>query len=516
VTVGVGDNPWALDRRTFLTGLGRGAAGLTLGRLALGGAASFLPLGLGACTSPGRRRPNIVFILIDDLGWRDVGAYGSPFHQTPNIDRLAAEGMHFTDAYAASPVCSPTRASIMTGKYPARVGITDWIGGAQRGMLLPAPNEEQLPLTEVTLAEAFREGGYATGFVGKWHLGGEGFLPQDQGFESNVAGHEAGHPASYWWPYTSGDPERDYWDVPGLDEGVPGEYLTDRLTDEALRFLDAHHERPFLLFLSHYAVHTPVQAREEDSAPYREARERELPGETPFGTEHDRAWTRLRQDRPEYAGMVAAVDRSVGRVMDRIAELDLERDTVVVFMSDNGGLSTLAGSRSGPTCNLPLRAGKGWLYEGGIREPLVVRWPGQVRAGSRCIEPVISTDFYPTLLGLAGLDPRPDQHRDGRDLGPLLRETGPLERDALFWHFPHYHGSGNRPSAAVRSGRWKLIEWFEDGALELYDLDEDPAEQHDLSGQEPERATELHRRLQTWRLQTGARLPVPNPDWKGP
>jgi arylsulfatase A-like enzyme len=494
-----------MDRRRFLGRVGLGVAGLATAPLAGS---------LTGCTGL-RRLPNILFILIDDMGWRDTGVYGSPFHHTPHIDRLAGTGMRFTDAYAACPVCSPTRASIMTGKYPARIGITDWIGGADRGMLLPPKNEEQLPLSEITLAEAFREAGYATGFVGKWHLGGPGFLPQDQGFAVNVAGHAAGHPASYWWPYTSGDPDRTYWDVPGLDEGVPGEYLTDRLTTEALTFLETHRDHPFLLMVSHYAVHTPIQAPEERTISYRERRERELPGETPLGREHDRATTRLRQDESEYAGMVVGVDESVGRIMTRLAELGLQRDTIVVFMSDNGGLSTLAGARGGPTCNLPLRAGKGWLYEGGIREPLIVSWPGRIQAGSIHREPVISNDFYPTLLTLAGLPPLPGQHLDGCDLSPLLTGRGSLGREALFWHFPHYHGSGSRPSGAVRAGRWKLIEWFEDGTREVYDLETDPGEAHDLAALQPARCDELHGLLTAWRSRVGARMPTPNREWKG-
>lgn len=490
-----------LPRRDFLRTLGLGAAGLSVS-----------PFGPLACEGPGgggdRRPPNFVFFLVDDLGWRDPGVFGSTFHLTPQIDRLAASGMRFTQAYAASPVCSPTRASLLTGRHPARLDITDWIGGKQRGDLLPAEYRDHLPQEEVTLAEVLKGAGYATGYFGKWHLGDAPHLPESQGFDVNVGGTGAGQPASYFYPYKAQEGKDPYWDVPDLEGGTEGEYLTDRLTEEALSFVSDHRDGPFLLYLAHFAVHTPIQSKAELTQRYT-ARRDSLPAPGGPGTEkeHGRATTRLVQDDPAYAGMVQSVDESLGRILDRVRDLGLEESTIVLFMSDNGGLSTVAGDRAGPTTNEPLRAGKGWLYEGGIREPMIIRWPGVVEKGSVASEPVMSTDFFPTMLAMAGVSPPRGVELDGLSLEPLLRGEGHLDRDALFWHFPHYHGSGNRPSGAVRVGPWKLIEWFEDGQVELYNLDEDPEEAHDRSGDEPERARELQERLRAWRTGVGANMP---------
>jgi arylsulfatase A-like enzyme len=455
--------------------------------------------------------PNFIFLLVDDLGWRDLGSFGSAFHDTPNIDGLAAGGVRFTQAYTASPVCSPTRASILTGKHPARLQITDWIGGSQRGLLLPAQYRDRLPLEEVTLAEALREAGYATGYVGKWHLGDHPYFPEAQGFDSNVGGHGAGHPVSYFSPYRAPEGRDSRWDVPGLEGGEEGEYLTDRLTDEALAFIGANGNRPFLLYFAYYSVHTPIQAKPELEAKYA-ARGGGLDESVPFETEHGRARTRLRQDHPAYAGMVESVDESVGRMLSRLEELGISENTIVFFMSDNGGLSTVSGERVGPTSNVPLRAGKGWLYEGGIRVPLLVRWPGRAEAGIVSDAPVLSTDFYPTILQMAGLPARPEQHLDGRSLVPLLSGAGELDREALHFHFPHYHGSGNRPSGAIRVGDLKLVEWFEDGVVELYDLAQDPGEREDLAPARPGLARDLHGRLEAWRLEVGAQMPQQDPD----
>jgi arylsulfatase A-like enzyme len=490
-----------LPRRDFLRALGLGVTGLSV--------SSFGPLACERSRGDGDRRPpNFVFFLVDDLGWRDAGVFGSTFHLTPHIDRLAASGMRFTQAYAASPVCSPTRASLLTGRHPARLDITDWIGGSQRGRLLPAEYRHHLPQEEVTLAEALKGAGYAAGYFGKWHLGDAPNLPVSQGFDVNVGGTGAGQPASYFYPYRAPEGQDPYWDVPDLEGGREGEYLTDRLTDEALSFISDHRDGPFLLYLAHFAVHTPIQSRAELRERYA-ARRDSLP--TPRGArtelEHGRATTRLVQDDPAYAGMVQSVDESLGRILDRIQDLGLEENTIVLFMSDNGGLSTVAGDRAGPTTNDPLRAGKGWLYEGGIREPMVIRWPGVAEGGSVAVEPVMSTDFFPTMLAMAGVSPPEGVQLDGLSLEPLLRGEEHLDRDALFWHFPHYHGSGNRPSGAVRVGPWKLIEWFEDGQVELYNLDEDPEELHDRSGDDPERARELLERLRAWRTEVGANMP---------
>ncbi len=325
-------------------------------------------------------RPNVVLMVADDLGWIDTGAYGSTFYETPAIDRLAREGARFTEFYTASPVCSPTRASIMTGQHPARVGITDWIGGAQRGRLLPAPYLSELPLEHVTVGEAFREAGYATGYAGKWHLGAGEFMPAGQGFGETYAVNGAGQPTSYFFPYRRERPAAQ--DVPGLDDGTAGDYLTDRITDKAIGFIERHRSVPFFFVLSHYAVHTPLEAPQAIVAKYAEKAGGPLDvSEAAFEAEGP-SFTKLRQDHPTYAAMIEATDRSVGRILDTLGALDLTRSTIVVFVSDNGGLSTLTRRGPGtPTSNAPLRSGKGWLYEGGIRAPLIVRGPAVAGPG---------------------------------------------------------------------------------------------------------------------------------------
>jgi arylsulfatase A-like enzyme len=458
--------------------------------------------------------PNVLIFLIDDRGWRDTGVYGSEFYETPHIDRLAAAGMRFTEFATASSVCSPTRASIMTGKHPARLNITNWIGGEQAGMLLQAEYVRQLPLDEVTLGEAFQEAGYTTGYIGKWHLGETGFLPPDQGFDVAVAVNQAGQPASYFYPYHRDEPS--VWDVPDLQDGEEGEYLTDRLTDEALAFIDASQEGPFFLMLSHYAVHTPLQSKDELTAKY-EGKAASLPPAAgpEFISESGLGTTRQHQNHAVYAGMVQSTDESVGRILDHLEALGMWDSTIVVFVSDNGGLSTYSGDRTlGPTSNLPLRAGKGWLYEGGIRAPLIIRWPGGAGVTGVDPTPTTSTDLYPTLLEIAGLEQRPQQHVDGVSLKPLLEQAGDLNREALYWHFPHYHGSGNRPSSAIRVGDMKLLEWLEDDRVELYDLAADPGEHNDLSASMAEVVADLRDRLHVWRQDVGAGMPRPNPDWQ--
>jgi len=461
-----------------------------------------LLLALPSC-SPAPK-PNVVLVIIDDLGWKDLSIAGSEAYQTPAIDRLAETGIRFTRFYADSPVCSPTRAALMTGKHPARLNITNWIGGQQKGQLLQADYEWQLPLEETTVAEHFKAAGYATGFVGKWHLGDEGFFPQDQGFDVNVGGHAAGHPASFFWPYEreGGSP----WDVPDLEEGAQGEYLTDRLTDEAIGFIDEHAEEPFFLVLSHYAVHTPIQAPEDMVAAEQARLDADPPcPEAPF--EDDPVWstTRTCQDRADYAAMMTSTDQSIQRLMQSLVENGVDQRTIVAFVSDNGGLSTLMqGRTSGPTSNRPLRAGKGYLYEGGIRIPFIVHDPRSPAAGLRT-DAASTIDVTPTLLDLAGLDV-PDV--DGRSLA----RPGQADRP-LFFHFPHYHGSGNRPGGAVIDGQYKLVEWFETGDVELYDLENDPGERNDLSSERPDVTTELRTLLDAWRLDVEANMPQPNPDW---
>ena len=460
-------------RREFLR---RAASGL--GALALMGSRA-LPGLAEAIATAGGKKPNFVFFLVDDLGWRDVGCYGTKFYETPHIDRLAAEGMRFTDAYAACPVCSPTRASILTGKYPARLHLTDWIAGHnQPNAKLRIPDwTKYLPLEEVTIAEALKPAGYATASIGKWHLGGEPYYPDKQGFDLNVGGTAKGQPPRYFSPYS----------IPTLADGPKGEYLTDRLADEAEKFIEQNRDRPFFLYLPHFAVHTPIQGKEEITAKYA--------AKPPDGD----------QKNATYAAMIESVDESVGCVMKKLDALGLADRTVVFFMSDNGGLA-------GVTSNAPLRAGKGTLYEGGIREPMIVKWPGVVRPGTTASTPVTSTDFYPTILEMAGLPPKPEQHMDGLSLVPLLKESGPLRRDTLYWHYPHYHRT--TPAGALRHGDWKLIEYFEDGHVELYNLKEDLSETKDLAAAMPEKTHELQKMLAEWRRSVGAQMPATNPNYK--
>jgi arylsulfatase A-like enzyme len=463
----------------------------------MGAAAVALPR--WALTAAGGKPLNFIFVLVDDMGWADAACYGSRFHETPNIDRLAAEGMRFTNAYAAAPVCSPTRASIMTGKYPARLHLTDWIPGENRSVKLKAvPFEQQMPSSEQTIAEALKAAGYTTCHVGKWHLGNAPYYPDKQGFDINIAGNNWGHPhKGYFSPYQ----------MQNLEDGPPGEYLTDRLTGEALKFLERNKDKPFFLNLWHYAVHEPIQAKKELVKKY-EGKLASMPAaEGPeFSQEHDRK-NRERQSRPDYAAMVESMDAGLGRVLEKLRELRVDDRTAIIFFSDNGGLST-AGSL--PTSNRPLRAGKGWLYEGGIREPMIIRWPGVTKPGSTCAAPVISTDFYPTMLEMAGLSLSPTQHMDAVSLLPLIKgKVVELPRRAIFWHYPHYHGSGHRPSGAVRAGDYKLIEFFEDMHVELYNLKHDLSERSDLAGKMPEKAKELRTMLHEWRRSVSAAMPEP-------
>jgi len=489
-----------MKRRDFLRTIGAAALLRTCG------AASRL-------FSAEQRRPNFVFFLVDDLGWRDLGCYGSTFYETPNIDRLAAQGMRFTDAYAACPVCSPTRASIMTGKCPARLRTTDYFGAPQPDTvqkhwtrnkpLLPARYEDRLPLGEVTIAEAMKEHGYATFFAGKWHLGPEGFWPENQGFDINKGGTSQGGPYGgkrYFSPYGN----------PRLPDGPEGEHLPDRLASETCKFIESSKGRPFLAYLSFYSVHIPLMARADLQAKY-EAKAKRVRHDGPaWGNEGDQR-VRLVQDHAVYAGMVEAMDQAVGKVLDALDRLDLVRDTVVFFMSDNGGLSTSEGH---PTCNLPLRAGKGWLYEGGIREPMIVRWPGVGAMGTVCHDPIVSPDFYPTMLEMAGLPLKPQQHLDGQSMVPLLKQQATPEPRAFYWHYPHYGNQGGSPGGAVRFGDYKLIEFYENSRVELYNLRADLGEQRDLAAEMPDKAAELQRMLHEWRQEVGAVMPTPNPNRK--
>ncbi|MCX6624123.1 MAG: sulfatase [Acidobacteria bacterium] len=452
-------------------------------RLFLGSAAS-------AFAAPAAPRPlNFVFILLDDFGWSDSGCYGSKFYETPNIDRLASQGMRFTDAYAACPVCSPTRASILTGKYPARLGVTDWIPGRKQwpaARLVTPPVGRQLPLEEVTLAEALKPAGYASGAIGKWHLGGEGFSPEQQGFDLNVAGNFRGSPSSYFGPFN----------LPGLTGSSKEDYLTDRLADEAARFIGDHRQQPFFLYLPHFAVHIPLQAKQELVARFQAKAD-------PANPQHD----------PVYAAMIASADQAVGRVTAAIDESGLADRTVVIFTSDNGGLR-FEGKRKAPvTSNLPLRAGKGHLYEGGIREPLIVRAPGVTRPGSVCHHPVSSVDYFPAILEMAGVRRPPAGAIDGVSFTRLLGGGKPPAHRPLFWHYPHYSNQGGVPSGAIRQDDYKLIEFYEDGRLELFHLPGDPGEQRNLVRRQPKKARQLHEALRRWRASAGAAMPTANPEY---
>ncbi len=460
-------------------------------------------LSLGNLNAEARQPPNIVFVLADDLGWRDLGCYGSTFHETPNLDRLASSGMRFTAAYAACCVCSPTRASILTGKYPARLHLTDWLPGRsdRPDQMLNRPIFlDHLPLEEVTLAEALKEAGYRTAFIGKWHLGGKGFFPEQQGFDLNIGGCEKGSPPSYFSPYR----------IPNLLNGPEGEYLTDRLTEEALRFIDSVRERPFLLYLSHYAVHNPQQAKADLIAKYKSKAARLPPATGPEFRSEGKRQARQIQNQPVYAAMVQSLDESVGRILEKLTELKIDKNTVVFFTSDNGGLST---AETSPTSNVPLRAGKGWAYEGGVREPLIVRWPRVTRAGSICHQPLISTDYYPTILEIAGVPPRPRQCLDGVSFVPLLKGRRVSER-ALFWHYPHYSNQGGPPYGAIRAGNYKLVEWYEGMRVELFNLKADIGESRDLAASLPEKTSTLREQLHAWRLEVNAAMPTRNPDYK--
>jgi arylsulfatase A len=439
--------------------------------------------------------PNIVLILADDLGWADLGVYGADLHQTPHLDRLASEGLRFTNAYAAAPVCTPTRASILTGKHPARLHMTIWREASRHPPanrpLLPPVTLSDLPLSETTLAERLQEAGYVTAHIGKWHLGDASHFPENQGFDIHIGGNHWGAPQTFFYPYRGtrhygGEPRY----VPGLPFGHPGEYLTDRLTDEALKVIDYAAGRPFFLNLWYYAVHTPIEGKPDLVDFYRR---RLRPG--------------LHHTNAGYAAMVHSLDENVGRLLARLAERGLESNTVVFFLSDNGGyVNEFLGQTV--TNNFPLRSGKGSLYEGGIRVPLIVRAPGLTRPGTVTGEPAVSTDLFATILALAGVSVR----SDGLSLLPLLADPGSrLPRDQLYFHYPHYYATTS-PVSAVRARRYKLLEYFEDQRLELYDLDSDPGESRNLAPVMPQKAAELLDRLRHWRSEVDAQLPAPNPN----
>jgi arylsulfatase A-like enzyme len=515
--------------------------------LAVGVLAAALP---GAVFGDTKSAPNVVFFLVDDLGWTDVGCYGSSFYDTPNIDALAQDGVRFTDAYAACHVCSPTRASILTGKYPARLHLTDWLPGRREFGFQKLKNAEihqYLPLEEVTLAEVLKRHGYRTAIFGKWHLGEEPNGPNAQGFDVQIPRWNKGWPKEgYHAPF----------ELNGLED-AEGDYLTDRLTDEALSFIERNKDGPFFLYFSHFAVHDPIEGRGDLVDKYKEKLD-EVPGhkgaayilegnpdaEEPLSREeldalvgeepykgyrvlpNQTVKVKQHQDNVQFAGMVESVDESLGRVCAKLEELGIADDTIVIFFSDNGGMS--AANFGGPgrvvpatkldgaysTSNLPLRGAKGWLYEGGIRVPMIVKWPRHGNHGTVCNVPVISTDFFPSILEMAGLPLEGEHHLDGVSLAGLLKGEKKLERDAIYWHFPHYsHHGMQSPGGAIRSGDYKLLEYYENGTVQLFNLREDLGEQNDLSRSQPERAAELRAKLHAWRNDVSAQMMSFNPDY---
>ncbi len=453
------------------------------------------------------QKPNVLFILVDDLGVLDLSFAGSKYYETPNIDRLAKKSIQFTQGYAASRVCSPSRASIMTGKSAARHGITDWIGAysgkdwrkqKRHDRLLPANYEHHLNPQDTTLAEAFQQHGYTTFFAGKWHLGDEGNYPENHGFDINLAGWEAGSPkGGYFSPFEN----------PNLENKTDGEQLSIRLAQETAGFIKTQNQKPFFAFLSFYAVHGPIQTHQEKWTKYREKAEKQGIAEQGFTMEKNLP-IRLHQDNPVYAGLIESMDEAVGIVLDALDEFDLDENTIVVFTSDNGGV---ASGDNFSTSNKPFRGGKGYQWEGGIREPYLLYVPGM---DSKSIDtPVTSSDFYPTLLDLANIPLLPNQHQDGKSLKPLIENTAEFIERPLYWHYPHYGNQGGDPSSIIRIGDWKLIHYYEEETQELYNLSEDPYETNNIADEYPKRTQQMHEQLVDYLNEVGAKFPEPDPEF---
>ncbi|WP_379019938.1 sulfatase [Parapedobacter deserti] len=462
----------------------------------------------GGCVCKGQtlQKPNVIVFLVDDLGYSDVGCYGSSYYETPHIDRLAASGMRFTQAYASSTLCSPTRASLLTGKNPARLHITHAIPiqgykrieGGRGTPLKDADYVMNLPLEEVTIAEALKRNGYVTASIGKWHVCRDpAYYPEYQGFDVNIGGNHRGHTGSYFYPYKgkwrmAADFPWEEWHT--LPDGRPGEYLTDRLTAEAVDFVERNRDRSFFLYLSHYAVHTPIHAKKEVQAKYEQKEPDSLKGHV----------------EPAYAAMIESVDASMGAIVGKLKELELMDNTIIVFTSDNGGFGK-------QTSNYPFRGNKGNFYEGGIRVPLIIRWPGVTDRPMISETPSITTDLYPTILDMAGLPLIPEQHVDGLSLKPIFNGGDLPSREALYWHFPNYvgpnHPNGSRPLSMIRYRDWKLIESLEDGSVELYDLKTDMAESRNVASENKGLVKSLLAMLEAWRNESGVQLPEVNPDY---
>jgi len=464
---------------------------------------------LSACSSQKAEeiRPNVLFILADDFGYHDLSVMGSSYYETPNMDRIANEGTIFTNGYATCQVCSPSRASIMSGKFPARHGITDWIGAPEGeewrkhrrfNQLLPPEYVHQLPHEYTTLPEAMKEAGYLTFFAGKWHLGSKGSWPEDHGFDINKGGWDVGSPrGGFFSP----------WENPNLESGPDGENLSMRLAKETIQFLEENRDTSFFAFLSFYAVHGPIQCTQEKWAKYREKAEDLGIADSGFEMGHFLPIRQV-QDNPVYAGLVEAMDDAVGEVLNALDEMGLAENTIVVFTSDNGGV---AAGDAFATSNLPLRAGKGYQFEGGIREPYFIKVPG-IEGGQKCEVPVTGTDFYPTLLELTGAPQKPEEHMDGVSLVPLLHGESIAER-ALIWHYPHYGNQGGEPSGIIRQGDWKLIHYYEDGREELYNLDSDVKENFNVADNNPELVDQLSEKLSQMLEEMGALYPITDPEY---
>lgn len=497
------------------------------------------------------KSPNVIFFLVDDLGWSDLGCYGSEFYETPNIDKLAKEGVRFTDAYSACHVCSPTRASILTGKYPASLNLTDWLPGRRDFSFQKLRNVEinqHIPYDISTLPKTLKNNDYKTAIIGKWHLGEDDASTLRQGFDLHLPDWNKGWPKKgYNFPY----------EMKGLEEGDEGEYLTDRLTNEAIKYIEYNKETPFFLLLSHFAVHDPIQGRKDlvkkysnklkgsdpssgepfileanpdEKKPISRIELDSLLGDSKYGGykifSNQSVKIKQHQDNIEFAGMVESMDESLGRIMKKLKELELDQNTVVIFYSDNGGMSAANFyfpdreiskkeiNKAFSTSNLPLRGGKGWMYEGGIRVPLIIKWPGKGLQGVVSDVPVTSPDFYPTIVEMIGLEVENKNQKEGISMVPILKGGKKIEREAIYWHFPHYSNHGNQsPGGVIRSGDYKLLEYYENNTIQLFNVANDIGEQNDLSTLEPERVNKLRSLLTNWRRNVNAKMMLPNSEY---